>query len=112
MMINKTQADILKSAVAEFGESKQLDMLQEECLELALAISKVRRRGGIDIAEMDGFFEELADVKIMLFQMDLIFGGHLTDSWIEHKINRLEARLKKVEKGKECTAERSDSPSP
>ena len=56
-----------------YGKEPQLGMAQEECAELIQAISKVRRKGETKDA-IDHLAEELADVRIMCFQLAGLFG--------------------------------------
>lgn len=59
--------DIFKSAVHWWGKEAQTDMMIEEMAELTKAILNERRGRDHNIAE------EMADVKIMLAQMEIIF---------------------------------------
>ena len=66
-----TKKEILGLATTLWGEINQRNQLQEELTELDLAICKLRRTGNEE-KKMDNFFEEIADVKIMMVQRDLI----------------------------------------
>lgn len=81
---------ILHSAVEQFGEVPQLVMTMEETSELTQALSKYLR--GND--NQDNIAEEMADVYIMLRQLEIIFKNeNLVESYIEKKIKRLSERL-------------------
>lgn len=82
---------VLKLALEVFGVDSQVDMLQEECAELIVACSKVKRRKG---DALDNFFEEIADVEIMCAQMREYFGNEKIDAWKKEKLNRLKEILK------------------
>ena len=83
---------LYEGAVEQWGNDAQIDMIQEECLELALAIRKYRRKPTQET--YDHMCEELADVIIMVEQVDHI--GNLIDDVQPHKefkLNRLKERL-------------------
>lgn len=71
--MNKDQ--ICKRAVNTYGKTPQIHMAIEEMSELTKELFK----------------EEIADVKIMLAQMELIFGS--ADEYKEQKLERLCKRL-------------------
>ena len=100
---------ILKDAIAKYGELNQMDMVIEECAELIQAINKLKRSGGINnlgvrhpspnttIEYSQLFYElcsEVADVKIMLAQMELMLSKEAIDLSVERKINRLKNKIK------------------
>ena len=57
--------ELYKKAIEKFGIKSQINIFCEECSELMQAIFKSRRYGKIQ----ENFYEEVADVKIMLEQM-------------------------------------------
>lgn len=85
--------EILKKAMSKFGEKAQIDMIVEECAELIQAIQKLKRNP-LDPAVKANVCDEIADVKIMMSQADLIFDKKLIDKRIDFKLKRLEERLK------------------
>lgn len=102
--------EILKQAIKKYGASAQIDMAVEESAELIQAINKLRRRGGIsfegviqpsvatDVKYSELFFNlcsEVADVKIMIAQMELMLNKEAIDLAVERKIQRLEQRMLK-----------------
>lgn len=80
--------EIFKSAVHWWGKEAQTDMMIEEMAELTKAILNERRGRDHNIAE------EMADVKIMLAQMEIIFqnAGEVEQKFRE-KVARLDRRL-------------------
>ena len=80
--------DIFKSAVHWWGKEAQTDMMIEEMAELTKEILNERRGRDHNIAE------EMADVKIMLAQMEIIFqnAGEVEQKFRE-KVARLDRRL-------------------
>ena len=95
-MIDK---DILKKAIETYGEKQQIDMIQEEAIELALAIQKLKRESFKD-RETINVIDEIADVKIMLAQAEQIFDAKLINYRVAYKMNRLKKRLKEHDKNK------------
>lgn len=84
--------DILQTATLLWGNTSQVNQLQEELTELSMAICKLRRSGDID-KKMDNFFEEIADVKIMIEQMEFLYGTKEIEKHYEYKIKRLGDRV-------------------
>jgi NTP pyrophosphatase (non-canonical NTP hydrolase) len=82
--------NVLIKAVDSWGIDAQLMMAQEECAELIQAISKFFRKKP-QATEM--VIEELADVKIMIAQLELLFDTDEIKKMIEIKIDRLAKRL-------------------
>ncbi|MCK9463121.1 MAG: hypothetical protein M0R80_26155 [Proteobacteria bacterium] len=82
---------LLKSALDRWGIESQMDMLQEECAELIVAVNKVKRRKGDAIPN---FLEEIADVEIMIAQMREYWGNEKIDDWKKEKLRRLGELLK------------------
>jgi hypothetical protein len=87
-----TKKEILGLATTLWGEINQRNQLQEELTELDLAICKLRRTGNEE-KKMDNFFEEIADVKIMIEQMEFIYGTKEINNHYENKLQRLEGRV-------------------
>lgn len=85
--------NVLRSLTAEafarWGQEAQLDMLAEECSELAAARNRFKR-GRATVAE---FAEEVADVYITLEFARLTLGDDAVDSAIDRKLERLMRKL-------------------
>jgi hypothetical protein len=106
---------ILKKAIKIYGEESQIDMMIEEMSELTKALCKLKRHrkdGEATCEQYENVLEEVADVKIMLVQMEMIFDfdaynkvdkqvKSVLDRRIGEKISRLEKRLG----GKDCDQE-------
>lgn len=67
----------------------QFDVLIEEMAELTKEICKMRRRKN----NSDEICEELADVKIMIEQMELRFGKERCEAFRQAKLARLEKTM-------------------
>lgn len=95
----------MKEAIYEDGISEvangyplniKLDMLQEECGELIVAVNKYRRALFSEKEPLDNLIEEMADVKCMIMQLEKILEcSSEVDVLIEQKIDRQLARLRK-----------------
>ena len=81
--------ELCRSAIETFGGENQLLQTCEELAELTQAISKAKRYGGR--AETENVAEEIADVLIMIAQIQIIFGipDHRVISEYERKTKRL-----------------------
>lgn len=80
----------LREAAEKYGAQKQFQVAIEEMSELTKEICKWYR--GVDTREE--IAEEMADVYIMLAQMQIILGnGELVMEWITVKARRLQERM-------------------
>lgn len=86
--------NILRQAIEKWGKDAQVEMIEEECIELALAIQKLKRSGGNTQQKLDNVIDEIADVKIMITQAQMMFGYDSVQERIDFKMNRLNERLK------------------
>jgi len=92
-MKKKTQTKILKRAIAHFGEEKQLKKAAEEAAELIQAILKYEPENE---ATADHLCEEMADMEIMLSQLNRITGLRgLVEFHKEKKLARLVETMNK-----------------
>lgn len=84
--------EVLKAAIAHYGEQMQVIVAIEELSELQKELTKFLR-GQPNERSIN---EEMADVEIMLEQLKLMFNnrGPVTH-WKQKKIDRLRERLKK-----------------
>jgi len=81
--------DIYADAVNAYGIDSQLNVLQEECAELIVAVSHYRR-----FRNIDELVEEMADVKIMLEQIELVMKlSRYIESIKQIKLKRLRERI-------------------
>ena len=84
------RSDIEKQAIETFGEKAQKIKAAEECAELIQALSKEIGSGGKDERVLDNVAEEIADVKIMLEQLQIIYGNsERVEEYETQKIRRL-----------------------
>jgi len=92
----KESNKILLEAVRTWGKEAQINMIEEECIELAHAICKLRRKRGDPDKKLDNLIDELADVKLMMMQADIIFEDlkDRIDERMDFKLNRVKERLK------------------
>jgi len=97
---NMTNDQILQKAIDKYGADRQIDKCIEEMAELTQALLKCRYRNYTEIlmsktVTEDDFFKavksEIADVKITIKQMEMLFGSCLEEE--NFKINRLKKRL-------------------
>lgn len=86
-----THLEILRKAIDKFGEENQINMIKEECLELALAIVKDQRN--TDEKSMENLIDEIADVTIMMEQTKMLFPANLIQERIDYKMKRLKFRI-------------------
>lgn len=85
------QREVLEAAIAKYGIDMQLNVAIEEMSELTKEICKFKR----GVVHPDTIAEEMADVEIMIEQMNMIFdNAHEVAEIRDKKIRRLAERLK------------------
>ena len=95
------QQSVFQESIETYGKECQLDQVQEEAIELALAIRKYKRAKLAVAYTTEGEFEtrtkelisEIADVIIMTQQCRLIFDDKVIQSEIDRKLTRQRKRL-------------------
>ena len=81
----------LQNALLLYGKDKQIEMAIEEMGELLVAINHYKRgRVGIEAVQ-----EEIADVKIALCQLAIIYGEDGVCGYETKKLSRLRNRISK-----------------
>lgn len=85
--------ELYRTATETWGEEPQIDMVGEECSELATEVFRYWR-GRADESDLA---EEAADVEIMLEQLRVIIGDARIDAAKTHKLARLRQRLREAE---------------
>lgn len=98
--------NIYRKVIDEYGVDNQVEMVIEECSELILALQKLKRYYGKSLSEVNSLenlgydaelvadvCNEIADVKVMMEQSELIFDKEAIQNKIDFKIKRLELRV-------------------
>lgn len=107
MQLPDKYADVLCDAIVTYGREAQTDMCIEECSELIKALLKLRRLpleerlAAKGMKALENIQEEIADVQIMLWQIDLMYGYGYVEDQIDKKLNRLKERIRADGKPKE-----------
>lgn len=84
--------EILKKALAKWGKETQMNKIQEEALELALILNQ-RKCPTKNAEEMEeALYDELADMKIMMAQAELIFDADRINLRVDYKLNKLNTK--------------------
>lgn len=87
--MTREQDKIIRALIGKFGAQVQIDKIQEEALELALAIQQLKCPTKIDKDRcMDDLYKELADMKIMMYQADILFDEEKIDAYVHMKLER------------------------
>ena len=87
-MNDETRKQILEAAIDYFGRGPQRDKAIEELSELIYALARCD--------DFNNLAEEMADVRIMLDQLEIIFDNR-ERRWETKKLARLNRRLKVFE---------------
>lgn len=86
---------VLKRAINLWGSDMQSDIAIEEMAELTQALIKLRRPDTNRSEWIKRLGEEIADVRIMMDQLNLIYGD--TKDIEAKRIDSLDARLQEVD---------------
>lgn len=93
------ETKLLQQVLDKWGSTAQIDMIIEECAELILALQKMKRNYGKNSTRdkklIMNVCDEIADVKIMIKQAELLFDKKLIQARVDYKMNRLKKRLQK-----------------
>lgn len=103
-MLNTLQRrEIYQAAIDAWGEDMQLTVAVEEMAELIKEICK-RQRG---IGSLDHIREEIADVRICLEQMEMIFDcGAAVEGIMQAKAHRLAERVAAAAQGEKSQCDK------
>lgn len=94
-MKRMTKDKILKSAIARYGKTAQMIIAMEEMAELTKELSKFLRGAHNE----DAIAEEIADVRIMLEQLEIMFDcAGAAAVYKAAKVERLRKRLADTER--------------
>lgn len=88
-----TTEDTYRKAIETYGAYAQTVVAVEELSELQKELCKAIRPGIGDPENRDHIAEEIADVYIMLEQMEMLYDLDTVDLWKAKKIERLKKRL-------------------
>ena len=96
-----TRDSVFRRCILEYEANSQIDMALEEMAELSKALLKLRReKGGNSKSLIDDVIDEIADVRIMCWQMELLFKAEdRVEQRIDYKIKRQIKRLDRREHG-------------
>ncbi len=76
--------------INRFGREVQINKIQEEALELALVLNQMNCPTKGDLTEE--LYGELADMKIMMAQAEILFDKQKIDKMVEFKLNRFKEK--------------------
>lgn len=95
--ISNERDEVFERCLRTYGVQPQVDMMIEEMSELIKALLKWRRSGLKGLSDMrDCIIDELADVRIMERQMEMLFDCEdEVESRIDYKVQRQQERLEK-----------------
>lgn len=88
-----TDLEIIQKTVEQNSKLTQLVIAVEECSELVQAITKIIRFGETD-ENLTNLAEEMADVSIVLKELEMIFNNQVyVNDWRGEKLNLLKQCL-------------------
>lgn len=95
----KTNEEIYRAAIEVWGTDHQMVQSIEECAELIVALSKLKKHGGILGARsmrLHTVTDAIADMEIMMEQLRFIFDSALIDKIKESKLSLLKEGIRVV----------------
>lgn len=105
-VINRSDTErrdvVFRQCICEYGTQPQIDVAIEEMSELTKALLKWRRAKGAELtAARDNIIDEIADVRIMCRQMEILFQAEYeVERRIDFKVDRQRKRLYERKEGK------------
>ena len=93
------ERNIYQDAIDKWGETAQLDQMIEEMAELTLAISKYKRQFNDSLLDyqkvgvMENLYTEIADVKLMIEEMEYMFGKENVQRAYQKQLQKFEQEL-------------------
>lgn len=96
-MTSEERDIVFRRCICDYGTNPQIDMAVEEMSELTKALMKWRRAKGAGLTDArDCIVDELADVRIMVRQMEILFQCEdEVERRIDFKTKRQSERLEK-----------------
>ena len=79
---------ILQAMIDKFGRQTQINKIQEEALELALVLNQINCPTKNVEQLTEQLYSELADMKIMMAQAEILFDKEKIDSIVDFKLQR------------------------
>ncbi len=88
----KKYKSVLEAIIAKWGRETQINKIQEECLELALVLNQINCPTK-DPKEMEyNLYDELADVKILMAQAEMLFDRERINDRVKYKIEKVQKK--------------------
>lgn len=83
---------ILHKAIEKWGRDTQINKIQEEALELSLILNQ-RTCPTKDPEQMEAsLYDELADMKIMMAQAEILFDADRINERVKFKLDKLQSK--------------------
>lgn len=84
--------EILLKAIEKWGRDTQINKIQEEALELSLVLNQ-RNCPTKDPEQMEAsLYDELADMKIMMAQAEILFDADRINERVKFKLDKLQSK--------------------
>lgn len=92
LKMNTMDDKILWAIIDKFGRQTQINKIQEEALELALVLNQINCPTKNVEQLTEQLYSELADMKIMMAQAEILFDKAKIDSLVEFKLQRVKEK--------------------
>ena len=80
---------ILHKAIKKWGETTQINKIQEEALELSLVLNQRNCRTKDPEQIEASLYDELVDMKIMMAQAEILFDSDRINERVRFKLDKL-----------------------
>ena len=98
-MEKEFSGNVYEDAITKWGTTAQLDQMIEEMAELTMAISKYKRKFNDSLLDyqkvgvMENLYTEIADVKLMIEEMEYMFGKENVDKAYQKQVEKFKLEL-------------------
>lgn len=84
--------DILHKIINRFGRKVQVNKIQEEALELSLVLNQINCPTKNPEEMEEALYDELADMKIMMAQAEILFDKERIDKRVAYKLEKFKSK--------------------
>ena len=90
--------DLMQDLIEKWGEEKQLDMIANRCLQLAMSIEDYKKANFKEdhqqyVSTYNSVCDKIADMKLMIEQAEFLFNTNTIDQFYEVRTHYLKEAL-------------------
>lgn len=88
----KIDRKVLLRIIENWGRETQINKIQEEALELSLALNQIKCPTKDPEQMKDNLYDELADMKIMMAQAEILFDAERINERVKFKLDKVQRK--------------------